>query len=777
MDSIIRVLYVDDENDLLEIGKLFLERIGQLKVDVCTSAQEALSLLKSTTYDAIISDFQMPEMDGIAFLKVVRSSGDRIPFILFTGRGREEVVIEAINEGADSYIQKGGDPRPQFSELAHRVQSVVHQRRAEYYLKESEVRYRDLAELLPQIVFETDSDLRITYANQHMVKTLGITNQEIEQGIDALSFIDPEEHYRIIDGLDKVLKSQKFDRQFTMVCRDKSTFTALIYISPIYHADTPTGFRGVVVDISDRILIEQNLQIAYEKLAAQDEELQTQYDELKERSDEILESEERYRSIVNSVPVGMHFYQLDTDGRLIFIGANPAADTMLGISHNTLIGKSIEEAFPLLKGTEVPDRYQEVITKGNIWTTEQIDYQDGKIKGSFSVSAFKTEPNRMVAAFYDITEKMQSKEKLQKMYEALVAQQDELKAQNEALEINDAEWNATFNAISDWVTVINKEGQIIRSNKASESLLGLPPDAVIGKKCFELVHGTSCAIENCPRIKMKSSRKTEVSLIPIHNGASWFQVVVDPVINTDGEVIRAVHIIRDITKTVQSQKILEKTNEKLNLLSYVIFSDIKNLIIALSGYQDLIRTSASVGDISPFIKAEEQIIQKINQALDYAQNFQNLGLVPARWQKVSTTFLMAISHLDLGEIKHQIILNNLELFADPLLEHVFLIFVKNTINYGKSTTQITIRYKESQDSLIIIYEDDGLGVPNDLKTQIFLRDFKESKTIGLYLASEILKITGITIQETGEYGKGVRFEMVVPPGMWRFQSESNEEES
>ena len=64
---------------------------------------------------------------------------------------------------------------------------------------------------------------------------------------------------------------------------------------------------------------------------------------------------------------------------------------------------------------EVPNRYQEVITKGNIWTTEQIDYQDGKIKGSFSVSAFKTEPNRMVAAFYDITEKMQSKEKLQKM--------------------------------------------------------------------------------------------------------------------------------------------------------------------------------------------------------------------------------------------------------------------------------------------------------------------------------------------------------------------------
>ena len=81
----IRILYVDDEENLLDISKLFLERSGQFNVDTVTSAPAALALLNSKNYDAIISDYQMPEMDGIEFLKKVRTSGNTIPFILFTG--------------------------------------------------------------------------------------------------------------------------------------------------------------------------------------------------------------------------------------------------------------------------------------------------------------------------------------------------------------------------------------------------------------------------------------------------------------------------------------------------------------------------------------------------------------------------------------------------------------------------------------------------------------------------------------------------------------------
>jgi CheY-like chemotaxis protein len=124
------ILYVDDEPELLEIGRIFLEHSGQFTVDTITSAPAALSLLKTTSYDAIISDYQMPEMDGIAFLKTVRAADKNIPFILFTGRGREEVVIQALNEGADFYLQKGGESRSQFAELGHVITRAVERKRA-----------------------------------------------------------------------------------------------------------------------------------------------------------------------------------------------------------------------------------------------------------------------------------------------------------------------------------------------------------------------------------------------------------------------------------------------------------------------------------------------------------------------------------------------------------------------------------------------------------------------------------------------------------------------
>jgi PAS domain S-box-containing protein len=129
--GVMRVLYVDDEEGLLDVGKLFLEKDGEFSVDTVLSASAALNLLETTHFDAIVSDYKMPEMDGIAFLKEVRSRFDTIPFILFTGRGREEVVIEALNEGADFYLQKGGQPTAQFAELMHKIKKSVTQRQAE----------------------------------------------------------------------------------------------------------------------------------------------------------------------------------------------------------------------------------------------------------------------------------------------------------------------------------------------------------------------------------------------------------------------------------------------------------------------------------------------------------------------------------------------------------------------------------------------------------------------------------------------------------------------
>jgi PAS domain S-box-containing protein len=174
-----RVLYVDDEPGLLEICKLFLEQSGQVLVDVITSAPAALTRMQSARYDAIVSDYQMPGMDGIAFLKILRKTYPDLPFVLFTGRGREEVVIEAINSGADSYLQKGGDPTAQFAELLHRILIAIERRQAVRALKESEDRYRAVVEAQTELISRFRPDGTHIFVNEAYCRYFGKTASEI----------------------------------------------------------------------------------------------------------------------------------------------------------------------------------------------------------------------------------------------------------------------------------------------------------------------------------------------------------------------------------------------------------------------------------------------------------------------------------------------------------------------------------------------------------------------------------------------------------------------
>jgi PAS domain S-box-containing protein len=170
----IPVLYVDDEPDLLGIGKHFLERDGKFLVDTTPSATEALALVKSSRYEAIVSDYQMPGMDGIELLKQIRASGNTIPFIIFTGRGREEIVIQALNEGADFYLQKGGQPIPQFAELGHKILQAVQRRRAEESISNLERREADILNFLPDATFAIDTDGVVIAWNLAMERLTGI---------------------------------------------------------------------------------------------------------------------------------------------------------------------------------------------------------------------------------------------------------------------------------------------------------------------------------------------------------------------------------------------------------------------------------------------------------------------------------------------------------------------------------------------------------------------------------------------------------------------------
>ncbi|MBP2133851.1 PAS domain S-box-containing protein [Methanomicrobium sp. W14] len=130
----VKVLLVDDDPSLLEIGKIFIEKNGDFSVDTALSAKDALEKLSAgnyLSYDAVVSDYEMPSKNGVDLLRDIRSVGSEIPFLIFTGKGREEIVIEALESGVDYYVQKGGAPGPQFAELTSKIKKAVEKKKSD----------------------------------------------------------------------------------------------------------------------------------------------------------------------------------------------------------------------------------------------------------------------------------------------------------------------------------------------------------------------------------------------------------------------------------------------------------------------------------------------------------------------------------------------------------------------------------------------------------------------------------------------------------------------
>jgi PAS domain S-box-containing protein len=360
-----RILYVDDEPGLLEISKLFLERSGQFIVDTITSAPDALALLDAKNYDAIISDYQMPGMDGIEFLKMVRTSGNTIPFILFTGRGREEVVIQALNEGADFYLQKGGEPKSQFVELSHQIRQAVRQKRAEASIHDLERREADIINFLPDATFAIDINGVVIAWNRAMEEITGVKAAEI-LGKGNYEYAIPIYHERQPIFIDLVLhddpalvaKYPLMRREGrTLIAETTSPFlyngrgaTIWFIAAPLYNTqDTIIGAIESIRDITER----------------------------KEAERALNESEERYRNVVEDQTEFICRFR--PDGTHIFV--NEAYCRYFSLNRKEILGHRFRPKIPE-KDRERVKRFFASLTPDHLvdFIEHRIIMPDGSIR-------------------------------------------------------------------------------------------------------------------------------------------------------------------------------------------------------------------------------------------------------------------------------------------------------------------------------------------------------------------------------------------------------------
>jgi PAS domain S-box-containing protein len=199
--DIIQVLHVDDDAGFLKVAKQCLELRGSFEVDTASSVDVAKRKMKMKTCDVIVSDYTMPRKDGLEFLKELRQKGDKTPFIIFTGKGREEVAIKALNLGADGYFNKLGEPETVYGELAQGICQAVKIRKAEEALRESEERYRLLLEQSPIGVGIASLEGLVIDSNRAMQTLTGYSKGELEKINLTELYANPKQTRELIEAL------------------------------------------------------------------------------------------------------------------------------------------------------------------------------------------------------------------------------------------------------------------------------------------------------------------------------------------------------------------------------------------------------------------------------------------------------------------------------------------------------------------------------------------------------------------------------------------------
>ncbi|MFQ5978017.1 MAG: PAS domain S-box protein [Candidatus Heimdallarchaeota archaeon] len=337
-----RILLVDDDEIFLGITKEFLaEEDPIFEVSTATSAYEALERLEIDHFDAIVCDFQMPGMDGLELLERLRQNANFIPFIIFTGRGREEVAIRALNLGADYYLRKGGDPQSQYAELTHVIRNVLSHRFVMRALQKSEERYRTLVENIPIGVYRTTlgSKGKFLMVNPAIVNMLGYdSEEELKQTDVADVYLYPEERIEYAKRL--LDEASLLGVEIRLKKKDGTPIWGSITAGVVFRKNGEVNyFDGLLEDITER----------------------------KQAEEALRKNEELYRTLFQKTPVGI----VTCDDRGNILGVNKRALKFLGSPSEEATKEINLLEFPLLQEAGISADLRLTLETGREITAER----------------------------------------------------------------------------------------------------------------------------------------------------------------------------------------------------------------------------------------------------------------------------------------------------------------------------------------------------------------------------------------------------------------------
>jgi len=237
----------------------------------------------------------------------------------------------------------------------------------------------------------------------------------------------------------------------------------------------------------------------------------------------------------------------------------------------------------------------------------------------------------------------------------------------------------------------------------------------------------------------------------------------------EGKPVGVVLVLHDITIRKALEEDIRRANRNMSTLNQILRHDIRNDLTAIWGYLELL-------EMTEMSERQKHLVGKLMERtrsadghLEFASAQGGAGTKAIEWQEVQSTVAKVLGKVDMAGIAVESRVQGIRLLADPMLENVFHTLADNTMRHGGHVTRVEVRGENVEKGLAIIWEDDGVGVPSDMKEMIFEKGFGNNTGLGLYLAREILATTGFTITEEGEPGKGARFVIRAPSGWFTWK--------
>jgi PAS domain S-box-containing protein len=443
------------------------------------------------------------------------------------------------------------------------------------------------------------------------------------------------------------------------------------------------------------------------------------------------------------------------DSKYVITRFNHAFEDMTLRSEQEVKGQRLDILFPK-ESKEISLLKIKKTLEGERWETVEIPIlvKDGSVRTVLWNSANILDPDgriiSTIAQGVDITER---------------------KVTEEVLRQSEEKYRQLVDLAQEGIWAINAEGTTSYVNPRMAEMLGYTVEEMHGRHLFSFMDdaGKTIAAENMERRRQGIKEEHEFEFITKEGDRIYTALATAPITDDDGVYKGALAVVSDITERKRAKDALLRVNQKLNVLSQLTRKDLTCQIFVLNSYLEITKKNAAGQDhILEGIQKCEKAILSISEITEFTKDFQDMGAKPPKWQNVKMALLFGLSHISIINIQHSLETENLEIFADPLLEKVCQRLFENSVKHGGHVSLIRVSHTITPDSVTIVFEDDGVGISAEKKEQIFLRgEGPRASMRSLFFVREILDITGIIIKETGEPGKGARFEITVPKGAWR----------